>query len=169
MSTDAKPKKFDRVEVTTSEFLQDLYDTETIFFEILEEKSKRQYEYGIYRQDAASIVVEIDKYNATNPPAKIIYDIEVYGTDDSDGETEIEKAKQRLFGQQQLRLVAGEGGNIVLTSTQFRQLYNVFKPFFYSSYGGGELIQHLFDKTKQRKGQAMNPTKIAKVEATQSV
>ena len=148
-------KKIDSITQTTKEFLHDLRNTETIYFEILTDVCP--FAYGLRKEQVAEMALEIDKYNLTSPPAKIRYSIEKFtynGEKEEEIPTEdrnaaINQKVKTLFPPTEFKLEADENGNVLLTNEQFQVLFELFAPFFVESYSRGELISYLTQKNKK--------------------
>ncbi len=147
----AKPKKIDQIHVSTSFFLESLSNTETIFFEISRDDGS-MWDYGIRKEDAAQLAIAIDEYNASNPPASIQYVVKhfQYTGQKEPQPGNVEDKMEAMFLPQRLEVMCVENGNKILTTEEFKKLLAVFEPYFYESYGKGELIQYLYEETKKK-------------------
>ena len=152
-----KPKKIKHIKVTTDAFLHELSNTESIFFEILTEKNENSSLcYGLHEKKVAQMAIDIDKYNETEPPAKIEYKIAEMNYDSAEdmGSEEIleldllQKKMEQLFPSKKMFLSTKSGGSQILTTEQFKKLLELFKPYFYDFWSEQELIDTLYDSSK---------------------
>ncbi len=152
-----KKKKMDYIVTTTGEFLKLLRDTENIFFDILELEDKGYY--GLTRCTVAELALQIDNYNEDpTTPIKIHYRIKRHEyKDDKEKEEEEKKEKteeekirdkrDQLFGELYFDVFTVEDDRI-LNSVEFRKLFDVFREFFFESYGPADLIDYMYDISK---------------------
>ena len=155
-----KPKKIDKIRVSTDEFLHELGNTETIFFEVLTKFSSSSG-YGLQPEEVAEMSIDIDRYNEENPPAKISYKIKDFEYRQSEfckeeeeqpksRQDEIRHKMENLFKPQELVLSTQSGGETLLSTEQFKTLLKVFEPYFAQSWGRSDFIDYLYEETKKK-------------------